>query len=334
MLTAVPPHHTSASAIDTSIVLATCSRASLLRDTLESLLSQTTNLALEIIVVDDLSTDDTPAVLAGFQQCSPIPFTILQGTGKGVAAARNLGSERAVGTWLASFDDDQIALPGWLQNLRTLADTTGAACIGGALALQLPPNVSLDSIGPRIRRVLGEHLLGNTPIPYPGKILPATNNVLIRRDVFTALGGYNTSFTEGGEDKDFFARVATTGHALWFQPSSLALHVTPTRRLERSNLRWTSLRLGASDARLAQRKLPFVAPLALAIKRIGVALLRDLPQLLLAKLSRNRKAINDVLCSLWYTAGLFRALPAILFPTLVRSRFLQSLDFRTRNGER
>ena len=325
--------------IDTSIVLATCSRAGLLRGALESLISQASDPSrpIEIIVVDDLSSDETPTVLAEFQHSSPVPFTVLQGTGQGVAAARNLGSERATGTWLASFDDDQIALPGWLHNLRELADATGAACIGGALALQLPTGVSIDSIGPRTRGVLGEHLLGDTPVPYPPGVFPATNNVLIRRDIFVSLGGYDTTFTEGAEDTDFFKRVAAAGHQLWFQPASKALHITPASRLQRGNLRWTSLRLGASDARVAQRELPFFAPLKLATVRMIVALVRDLPQLLLAKIRGGphaHRAITDVLCSLWYTQGLLRSLPATLFPALFRSLFMRSLDFRTRNGER
>jgi len=306
-----------------------------LRLALESLLAQTFNHTLEYIIVDDLSTDDTPAILRDFQQRSRHRVTIVQGTGQGVAAARNLGSSRAAGIWIASFDDDQIAQPNWLQSLRDLADTTNAVSVGGALALQLPVGVSIDSLGPRVRRVLGEHLIGDTPILYTHGLLPATNNVLIRRDIFARLGGYNITFTEGGEDKDFFERVTAAGHSLWFQPAALALHITPASRLERPNLRWTSLRLGASDARVQQRKLRFLAPLWLASLRVPVAYLRDLPLLLFAKLRRDPSAtIDDILCSLWYTQGLLRALPAILFPRLASRRFLRSLDFRVRNGER
>ena len=99
---------------------------------------------------------------------------------------------------------------------------------------------------------------------YTGKVFPATNNVLMRRSVFDALGGYDTSFTEGGEDTDFFKRAASAGNEMWFQPLSAGLHVMTEQRMERSNLRWTSLRLGASDARVYRRR-----------QRIGCAVAGD-----------------------------------------------------------
>jgi GT2 family glycosyltransferase len=322
--------------IDTSIVLATCTRASMLRGALASLIAQACDDAhpLEIIVVDDGSTDETPTLLAELQRSSPIPITILQGSSQGVAAARNLGSRAARGAWIASFDDDQLALPNWLRELRALADTTEAACVGGSLTLDYPAGFSSADFGPRARAVLGEHVHGDAPFRYTGKPHPSTNNVLIRREVFDALHGYDTTFTEGGEDKDFFERVAAAGYEQWYQPASKALHLMTPRRLDRANLRWTSIRLGASDVRVHQRKLPYLAPIKLAAVRVAVTLLRDLPQLAVAKLRHDRRAQLDVECSLWYTQGLLRALIPILTARTDQSRFMRSIDFRTRNGER
>lgn len=324
------------SAIDTSIVLATCSRAGMLRDALASLLAQDwiEDHAVEMVIVDDGSTDETSQLLAELQRTASIPITVLRGARQGVAAARNLGSNAAQGSWIASFDDDQIASPTWLRELRTFADAHNAAVVGGALALRLPIGASPNAFGPRARGVLGEHLLGDTAHRYGTRLLPATNNVLIRRDVFVALNGYDTRFTEGGEDKDFFERVFAAGHAQWFNPASSALHVMTPKRLEHSNLRWTSLRLGASDVRMEQRRHPFLGPLKLAALRLGVALLRDLPQRALAKLRGDHQAMLDTSCSLWYTQGLFRALVPIVTARTGNSSFLRSIDFRTRNGER
>ena len=329
------PNPNTSTTIDTSIVLATCSRAAFLRDALHSLIAQAdATHPVEIIVVDDNSTDETPQVLAELQRTSAIPFTILQGASAGVAAARNLGSDAARGTWIASFDDDQLALPNWLNELRSFADQSGAACIGGALELDLPAGYLQSDYGPRARSILGEHILGPAPVRYQGKLLPATNNVLIRREVFQSLKGYDVNFTEGGEDKDFFERVSTAGHQQWFQPASRALHRMTPQRLDRKNLRWTSIRVGASDVRVHQRKRAFIAPLKLAAIRAAVTLLRDIPQLISAGLRSNKRDELDTLCSLWYTQGLFRALLPILTARTDQSAFMRSIDFRTRNGER
>jgi len=321
--------------IDTSIVLATCSRAKMLHAALESLLLQSwaRDHAVEIVVVDDGSTDNTPELLLEMQQRSPFPFIVVQGASAGVAAARNLGGKKARGAWLASFDDDQIAQPDWLRDLHALASEKQAACVGGALQLQLPEKRRVDDFGPRVRKVLGEHLLGDQPMRYTGKLNPATNNVLMRRSLFDALNGYDVSFTEGGEDTDFFKRARAAGNELWFQPLSAGLHVMTEQRMERSNLRWTSLRLGASDARVYRRKHTLNL-LGLVALRTTIATWRDWPLWLLAKIRGDRRAELDTLCSLWYTEGLLRAFWPILRGHEGHSAFLRSTDFRTRNGER
>jgi GT2 family glycosyltransferase len=327
-LTATP------TSIDTSIVLATCSRAHLLRGALASLLTEAKawSLPVEFIIVDDGSTDETPAVLAAFQQEAQVPVTIVPGERRGIAAARNLGAQRARGTWLASFDDDQVALPGWLVGLRELADEQAVVCVSGALELSLPPGRTLAELGPRARRILGEHLHGD--IPSRDAIDPASNNVLVRREVFQQLRGYDVTFTEGAEDADLFDRMHEAGYSTWFQPTARALHITPESRMERRNLRWTSLRLGASDARRhAQRGL--IRLFKLLLIRAGVTVLRDLPHLGITSLTRDPARNLDVQCSLWYSEGLFRAAPTFLLSRGGNdSAFLRSLDFRSRNGER
>jgi GT2 family glycosyltransferase len=330
-----PNLSTSSDPIDTSIVLATCSRATMLRDALESLLVQSwaDDHAVEIVVVDDGSTDNTPELLREMQQRSQVPFIVVQGKSAGVAAARNLGGHQARGVWIASFDDDQIAARDWLRDLHALAEEKNAACVGGALKLQLPESRRNENPGPRVRKVLGEHLLGDAPLRYTGKVFPATNNVLMRRSVFEALGGYDVSFTEGGEDTEFFKRAKAAGNEMWFQPLSAGLHVMTEQRMERRNLRWTSLRLGASDARVNRRKHALDL-LWLVALRVVISAWRDWPLWLFAKIRGDRRAELDVLCSLWYTEGLLKAFWPILRGHEERSAFLRSIDFRARNGER
>jgi glycosyltransferase involved in cell wall biosynthesis len=89
-----------------SIIIPTYNRAQLLRLTVESVLAQTYP-ALEIIVVDDGSTDDTPAVMA--QYAGRVIY--LRQANQGEAAARNRGIRTASGEYLTFLDHDDLFLP-------------------------------------------------------------------------------------------------------------------------------------------------------------------------------------------------------------------------------
>jgi hypothetical protein len=95
-----------------SVILPTCNRAQVLRRALHSVLEQT-GVPLEVIVVDDASTDDTPQVLQEFMdprlRCLRLPAR------QGAAAARNAGIRESRGAWLAFLDSDDEWLPGFLE---------------------------------------------------------------------------------------------------------------------------------------------------------------------------------------------------------------------------
>lgn len=101
-----------------TVVVATCNRASMLRESLHSVLCQTF-ADIEIIVVDDGSTDDTPQVVESIDD--PRVRYIRQDH-CGISAARNLGTEHARGQWIAVHDDDDIMLPTRLAEQLAHAD--------------------------------------------------------------------------------------------------------------------------------------------------------------------------------------------------------------------
>jgi hypothetical protein len=93
----------------------------------------------------------------------------------------------------------------------------------------------------------------------------------------------------------------------------------------------TAMRIGVVEARLRQRVQPWTGPLRHSLVRLGVALVRDLPNLCRAAMAKDGVGALDARLSLWFTAGLLRALPSLRGG---RSRFLESMDFRMRHGER
>jgi len=89
-----------------SAIIPTYNCAHFLRQSVDSMVAQTVP-PVEIIVVDDGSTDETPAVLASYGS----RITVVRGEHAGYAAARNLGLQHAGGEWIAFHDADDVALP-------------------------------------------------------------------------------------------------------------------------------------------------------------------------------------------------------------------------------
>jgi glycosyltransferase involved in cell wall biosynthesis len=95
-----------------SVIIPTYNRAALVRRAIESALAQTlpADGEVEVIVVDDESTDATPEVAAEFGS----RICYVRQTNRREGAARNTGAARAVGTYFAFLDSDDYWLPGKL----------------------------------------------------------------------------------------------------------------------------------------------------------------------------------------------------------------------------
>ena len=88
-------------------------------------------VSLEIVVVDDASADSEAvgeAVAETLRAADVAPPThIVEGAGRGPAAARNLGVAVATGAVVCFIDDDCVATPGWAQRLAAACASGGAA---------------------------------------------------------------------------------------------------------------------------------------------------------------------------------------------------------------
>ena len=91
-----------------TVLIPTYNRAGLLRRALDSVLAQTFR-DYEIVVVDDGSTDETAAVLAGFENDGRVRSIRQENQGQSIA--RNLGIRHASGEYVAFLDSDDIWFP-------------------------------------------------------------------------------------------------------------------------------------------------------------------------------------------------------------------------------
>lgn len=176
-----------------SVLLAVHNDDRFISEAIESVLRQTIS-DLELIVVDDASTDETPARLAAVDDPR---LTVLRNDEQlGLAASLNRGLESAQGRYVARLDADDVAFPQRLE--RQLEHMDGVAILGTAV-------VDLDADGrrgathrnPLGRRAVRWHSLFSSPFFHP--------TVLVDR---AALGDlrYDTAFAES-EDYDLWTRL-------------------------------------------------------------------------------------------------------------------------------
>lgn len=176
---------------------------------IESVLMQSLP-ASEIIVVDDGSTDDTVKVLAPYSD----RIRYVHQENAGASSARNRGCSMATGDFLAFLDADDVWHPAKLERqvvILNLHPQIGM-CWSDPCIL---PEVEAVSIAKRVTEFpvqLKQEVVANFDDIFRSPFL-GTPNVLIRRTVFEASGGFDTGFVTA-EDLDLWLRVAYTYRAV------------------------------------------------------------------------------------------------------------------------
>jgi GT2 family glycosyltransferase len=317
-----------------TVVVTTYNRATLLREALHSLrrLEGGDDLAFEIVVVDNGSSDATLEVVQDFAARTSRVVRSCHEATPGVAAARNRGVREALGDWIAFFDDDQFADPRWLCELMEVARTTGAQCVGGrvTLAMEQSPRRPLRGF---CRGLLGETLHGDLPKPFAGKHVPGTGNVLLHRRVFESVGPFDERLVQGAEDADFFRRARACGFAMWYAPAACVAHHVPSYRLSEEYLVWVASRHGANYAIMDRKERGRERLLVTALLRFGQALGVTVPSLLRAMLVSDGALRLERRCLFARSIAYGRQAVHLLAPRAFRQRrFFEYLRFRGERG--
>ena len=214
-----------------SVVIPTHNRANLLREAIECLWDQTLPAdRWEIIIADNCSTDDTPAVVAGLRTRSPVSlhYRRLDRDG-GPSCSRNAGAEIANGRNLVFVDSDVRLDPMWLE--RAVAHAHADPTIGilsGKLVYASRPYI-VNVYGGAMSRI-GLGWDANEARPADAIVEPAdflwvaTAAVLIPRAVFVRLGGFDGDYYCAYEDSDFGWRANLAGYRCRSVPDLLAHH--------------------------------------------------------------------------------------------------------------
>ena len=160
--------------------------------------------------------------------------------------ARNLGMRYAETPFVVIMDNDVHCTPGWLENLLCCAEETGAAVVSpvitsGPVSAAGPDFETVHAIGGEVGFYerdgirghyersghsmvkLGQiqHLLSRSPLE-----IAEFHCMLIRRDIWDFIGGFDEGLKNTREHTDFCLRVRASGKSIYLEPTARVSYVT------------------------------------------------------------------------------------------------------------
>jgi len=195
-------------------------------------------VSYEVVLVDDGSTDGTRDWLAGLGA----PFrVVLNERNLGFGAATNRGAAAARGRVLALLNNDLVLARGWLRPmLRALYSLGPGAGVVGNIQLNAA-TLEVDHAGIYFNRKCKPEHDRREPgraaaLLFPVRTMPAVTGacVLVRRDTWERLGGFDEAFINGCEDIDLCFRAGAAGLVNAVALRSRVLHrvsASPGRKL-------------------------------------------------------------------------------------------------------
>ncbi|MDO8795690.1 MAG: glycosyltransferase family A protein [Vicinamibacterales bacterium] len=234
-----------------SVVVIFLNASRFLREAVDSVIAQTCT-DWELFLVDDGSTDDSSRIALDYAAAHPGRVRVLEHPGHanfGMSASRNLGVSHARGTWVALLDSDDAWTPDHLTSLL-------------ALAAEFPD--AEMAYGPGLLWHSWDGAAGDTPQPlgfavatrpspsalaglylHDSNVTPCPSGVMVRRETFLRLGGFEQTFRGMYEDQAFCFKAALDARVV------VTPHITLLYRQHADSCCSVSFRTGThADARL------------------------------------------------------------------------------------
>lgn len=226
-----------------SVIICTYDRADLLERTMRSLLAQEDAPPLEVIVVDNNSSDRTQSLLAEWRRRGTLALQCIVEKAQGLSHARNAGIGAARGGLVAFVDDDVVLPEGWARRLsEAFAEHPDAACVAGPCepeyeVLPPPPWATDELLG-----MIAPGHFGRTARVLLRNEYPAGGNMAVRRSALAQTGGFNPALGHAGdsllgaEEVEFIQRLRRNGGKVWYEPALRVHHYVPAARVTPSYL--------------------------------------------------------------------------------------------------
>lgn len=211
-----------------SVIVVNLDGEALLPECLDSLAVQDYSQdRVEIILVDNGSTDSSVAFVRG---AYPAVRVLEAGRNLGFAGGNNLGARMATGDYIALINNDARADRHWLRAMvEALKDQSEAVCAASKILDQ--DGKTIDFVGP-VMNLYGRAFQIDEGLPAvfglydePRELLaPCGGAMMIRRDVFWQVGGFDQDYIAYFEDLDLGWRLWLYGYKVLFVPQAVVYH--------------------------------------------------------------------------------------------------------------
>lgn len=229
------------SVVDVSVCMVSLDCWNVLRDCLGSLRECLPSVSHEVILVDNASTDGTPALVArGFPEVQ----VILNDRNVGFTRATNQALRLARGRYLLWLNPDTIVQPDSIRELVRFLETNRRVGIVGPKVLNQDGSfqqqcrrgsptpaaclfhvLRMDRLWPGSRSV-GQYLLTYLPIDESTRVTSVSGCCLAaRRAVWDEIGPLDEDMFGFGEDIDWCLRAASAGWEVWYWPGTSIVHL-------------------------------------------------------------------------------------------------------------
>jgi GT2 family glycosyltransferase/glycosyltransferase involved in cell wall biosynthesis len=210
-----------------SLIVLTYNNLALTKECLHSIERNTEYDNYEVIIVDNLSTDDTRDYLQNTYMGRPNYTVILNDENVGFAAGNNIGLEKATGDILVVLNNDTYVSPFWLGNLvKAFKRNPELGLIGPVtnnIGNESKINISYSDWSEMHMKSL-QYISSHVNELYPMDCL-AFFCAAIRREVYSDLGGISLDYGLGFfEDDDYCKRVKASGWGLAAVEDSFVHH--------------------------------------------------------------------------------------------------------------
>ena len=231
-----------------SVIICTRNRADEIVNCLPLIAAQAKNFSdVEVLVIDNGSTDHTKETVERLAAGNPIRYVYEPVAG--LCQARNRGAAESRGRVLVYIDDDVQIQDDWIARIRAHFEAGKSDCLGGKVSVRLEGQPPFE-IGEEMLWFFQATAFGDAERRLRFPEHPIGCNMAFRREVFEAVGGFNTELKLYGDETDFFRRAAAKDFLIVYDPRIEVSQIIPAGRLTVEELRHKSYIWGKGSATL------------------------------------------------------------------------------------